>query len=180
MKGIDLITILTILGSVASFVGIPLALVSIFQARNAARSSETEARASKEASLQAKSEVEKFRSELRLISTIIDFEKALALMDDIKSFIRHSNFTSVPDRIASLIVLLNTIRSPSMEIGNEGERMIQESVVALRKIEDAIHRSSISQEQPKGLASFNRVISQQIDLLQPILIDLKSQIGKKS
>lgn len=174
------ILILSILGSVASVIGIPLALASIRQARNAARKSEEEARASKEASLQAKNEVEKFRSELRLISTIIDFEKALALMDDIKSFIRHSNFTPVPDRIASLIVLLNTIRSPSMEVGNETERKIQESVVALRKIEDAIHRGSISQEKPKGLANFNRVISQQIDLLQPILIDLKSQIGKKS
>ena len=174
------ILILSILGSVASVIGIPLALASIRQARNAARKSEEEARASKEASLQAKNEVEKFRSELRLISTIIDFEKALALMDDIKSFIRHSNFTPVPDRIASLIVLLNTIRSPSMEVGNETERKIQESVVALRKIEDAIHRGSISQEKPKGLTNFNRVISQQIDQLQPILIDLKSQIGKKS
>jgi hypothetical protein len=101
-------------------------------------------------------------------------------MDDIKSAIRHSNFTPVPDRIASLIILLNTIRSPSMEIGSEAERRIQESVVALRKIEDAIYRGSISQEQPKGLANFNRVISRQIDLLQPLLIDLKSQIGKKS
>lgn len=183
MKGLDLITILSILGSIASLVGIvgiPLALYQIRQARDAARKSEAEARASKEASLQAKSEVEKFRGELRLISTIIDFEKALALMDDIKSFIRHSNFTPVPDRIASLISLLNTIRSPSMEIGNEAERRIQESVVALRKIEDSIHRGSISHETPKGLTRFNRVISQQIDLLQPILIDLKSQIGKKS
>src|SRR5215212_8888914 len=111
MKGIDLITVLSILGSIASFVGIPLALISIRQARNAARKSEAEARASKEASLQAKSEVEKFRGELRFISTIIDFEKALALMDDIKSFLRHSNFATVPDRIATLIVLLNTIRS---------------------------------------------------------------------
>jgi hypothetical protein len=187
MQGTDLTTILAVLGSIASLVsliGIPLAVISIFQARNAARRSEREARASKEASLEAKSEVEKFRGELRLISTIIDFEKSLALMDDIKSFIRHSNFTPVPDRIASLIVLLNTIRSPSMEIGDDAVRSIQESVVALRKIElrieDAIRRGSIAQEQPKGLASFNRVISQQIDLLQPILIDLKSQIGKKS
>ena len=180
MQAIDIVTILSILGSIASLVGIPLALIAIRQARNAARKSEEEARAAKEASLQAKSEVEKFRGELRLISTIIDFEKALALMDDIKSFIRLSNFVIVPDKIAALVVLLNTIRSPSMEIGNEAERKIQESVVALRKIEDAIHRGSISKEQPKGLANFNRVISQQIDLLQPMLIDLKSQIGKKS
>ena len=179
MKGIDIVTILSVLGSVASVVGIPLALMSIRQARNAARQSEIEARASKEASLQAKTEVEKFRGELRLISTIIDFEKALALMDDIKSFIRHSTVEPVPDRIASLIVLLNTIRSPSMEVGNETERKIQESIVALRKIEDAIHRGSISQEKPKGLDRFNRVISQQIDLLQPMLIDLKSKIGKR-
>lgn len=175
----SLVLILSVLGSVASLVGIPLALWSIRQARNAARKSEEEARASKEASLQAKSEVEKFRGELRLISSIIDFEKALALMDDIKSFLRHSNFDPVPDRIAALIVLLNTIRSPSMEIGGEAERKIQESVVALRKIEDAIHRGAISQERPKGEANFNRVISQQIDLLQPMLIDLKSQIGKR-
>jgi hypothetical protein len=179
MKGIDFLTLISVIGSIASLIGILLALIPIFQARDAARKSEAEARASKEASLQAKSEVEKFRSELRFISKIIDFEKALALMDDIKSFLRHSNFTPVPDRIATLIVLLNTVRSPSMEIGDEAERKIQESVVALRKIENAIHRSAISQEKPKGEANFNRVISQQIDLLQPMLIDLKSQIGKK-
>jgi hypothetical protein len=179
MKGIDLITVLSILGSVASFVGIPLALHQIRQARNAARNSEAEARASKEASLQAKTEVEKFRGELRFISTIIDFEKALALMDDIKSFLRHSKFEPVPDRIATLIVLLNTIRSPSMEIGSEAERKIQDGVVALRRIENAIHLATVSQKKPKGEANFNKVISQQIDLLQPILIDLKSQIGKK-
>ena len=66
-----------------------------------------------------------------------------------------------------------------MEIGNEAERKIQESVVALRKIEDTIHRGLISQERPKGVMNFNKVISQQIELLQPLLIDLKSRIGKK-
>jgi hypothetical protein len=181
MMGIDLITVLSILGSIASvigIIGIPLALYQSRQARDAARKSEAEARASKEASLQAKTEVEKFRSELRFISTIIDFEKALALMDDIKSFLRHSNFAPVPDRIATLIVLLNTIRS-STEVGQEAESKIQGSVLALRKIENSIHRSAISQERPKGEADFNRIISKHIDLLQPILIDLKSRIGKK-
>ena len=171
--------ILSTLASVASLIGIPLALISIRQARNAARKSEEEARASKEASLQAKAEVEKFRKELRLVSNVIDFEKALALMDDIKSFIRHSNFIPVPDKIANLIVLLNTIRSPSMEIGVEAETKIQECVLALRKIEDAIHQSSLSEEKPKGMMRFNRIISQQIDLLQPILIDLRNRIGER-
>ena len=177
MRASDLYIILSILGSLASLIGIPLALIAIRQARNAARISAAEAKASKEAALQAKAEVEKFRRELRLISNVIGFEKALALMDDIKSFVRHSNFGPVPDKIAALIALLNTIRSPSMEIGIEAERKIQESVVVLRK--DAIHRSSFSQEKPRGVIGFNRIISQQIDLLQPILIDLRNRIGEQ-
>jgi hypothetical protein len=179
MPAIDYFLILSILGSLASLIGIPLALISIRQARNAARNSAQEARASKEASLQAKAEIEEFRREMRLVSNVIEFEKALALMDDVKSFIHHSNFGPVPAKIASLIVLLNTIRSPSMEIGIEAERKIQGSVVALRKIENAIHRSALSQEKPKGVVNFNRVISEQIDLLQPILIDLKNRIGEQ-
>ncbi len=179
MPAIDYFLILSILGSLASLIGIPLALISIRQARNAARISAQEARASKEASLQAKAEIEKFRREMRLVSNVIEFEKALALMDDVKSFIRHSNFGPVPDKIANLIVLLNTIRSPSMEIGIEAERKIQGSVVVLRRIENAIHKSAISQEKPKGVVNFNRVISEQIDLLQPILIGLKNRIGEQ-
>lgn len=178
MSEIILYTILSVLGSVASFIGIPLALISIRQARNAARRSEDEARASKEASLQAKAEIEKFRKEVQLIYNVIDFEKALTLMDDIKSFIRHSTFVPVPDKIANLITLLNTIRSPSMEIGIEAERAIQESVVALRKIEDVVHRSAYSQERPKRVGTFNRIISEQIDLLYPILIELRNRIGE--
>jgi hypothetical protein len=178
MPEISFYTVLSILGSIASLIGIPLALISIRQARNAARRSAEEARASKEASLQAKAEVEKFRREVQLIYNVIDFEKALALMDDIKSFIRHSNFVPVPDKIANLITLLNTIRSPSMKIGMEAERTIQESVVALRKIEDAIHKSTLSQERPKGVSAFNRIISEQIDLLHPILIELRNRIGE--
>jgi hypothetical protein len=69
-------TVLSLLGSLASIVGIPLALFQVRQAKNAARKSE-------KASLQAKAEVEKFRNELRLISGIVDLEKALSLMDDI-------------------------------------------------------------------------------------------------
>jgi hypothetical protein len=131
----DIYTILSVLGSLASLIGILLALIPIFQARNAARRSAAEAKASKEAALQAKDEVKRFRREIRLIYNVIDFEKSLALMDEIKSFIRNSNFVPVPDKIATLIALLNTIRSPSMEIGVEAERKIQECVVALRRIE---------------------------------------------
>ena len=149
--------------------------IAIYQARKAAK----EAKASKEASQQAQIEIERFRKELKLISNVVDFGKALALMDDIKSFIIHENFRPVPDKIASLIALLNTIRSPSMELGLEAERKIQGSVVALRKIEDAISRSLLEQDKPKGLVNFNRNISGQIDLLHPLLIDLRNRIGER-
>jgi hypothetical protein len=179
MTSTTVLQIIFLLGSMASLLGIPIALVGILQARNAARKSEAESKASKEASVQAKQEVEQFRKELQLVSNVIDFEKALALMDDIKSFIRHSNFGPVPDKIAGLIALLNTVRSPSMEIGTDAESAIQSSVVALRRIEDAIHRSWLAEDKPKGVENFNKTISRQIDVLQPILIDLRNQIGDR-
>src|SRR5215831_16375939 len=129
-------TILSLLGSIASIVGIPLALFQVRKAKNAARRSE-------EASLKTNAEVEKFRNELRLISNIVDLEKALSLMDDIKSFIRNSTLGPVPDKIAALIVILNTVRSPSTRMGDEALSKIQAAVVALRRIEDEIHRSSL-------------------------------------
>ena len=133
--------LLSLLGSIASLIGIPLAIYSVYQARDAARRAEKEAEASKEASQQARDAVERARRELRLVSNVIDFEKAIALLDDIKSFIHGSNLNPVPDKIATLIRLLNTVRSPSMEIGTDAETKIQRSVVALRKIENEIHLS---------------------------------------
>jgi hypothetical protein len=171
--------VLSLSGSLASIVGIPLALFQVGQAKNAARKSEEEARASKEASLQTKVEVEKFRNELRLISNIVDLEKALSLMDDIKAFIRTSTFGPVPDKIASLIVILNTVRSPSTKLREEAVSKIQAAVAALRRIEDEIHRSSLSQVPPKGVLDFNRIISRHIDVLQPILIELRNRISEK-
>jgi hypothetical protein len=56
---------------------------------------------------------------------------------------------------------------------------IQAAVVDLRRIEDELHRSSLSQVPPKGVLDFNRIISRHIDVLQPILIELRNRIGEK-
>jgi hypothetical protein len=177
----DWITILSILGSVASLIGLPFAIYSIRQARNAARSSEKEARASKEASQQAQVEIERFRNDMKLISNIVNFERALMLMDDIKSLIRQANFALVPDRISTLITLLNALRAPSLGVGEAADAQIQESVRKLRKIEDDITRSLLSKEdQPQRAGNFSRIISEQIDLLHPLLISLRDRIGERN
>jgi hypothetical protein len=171
---------LSVLGSLASIIGIPLALGAIRQARNAARRSAAEAEMSKNAALQAKEAVQKFKDELRVISDVIDLEKALALMEDIKGFIRGSTFGPVPDKIAGLIVILNAVRSVSLADDRDSQSVLQECIATLRRIEDAIDRSAISGAKPKGLASFNRTISEQIDQIQPILITLKGRIGEQT
>ena len=166
----DWITWLSVVGSIASLIGLPLAIVSAVQAWRAAT-----------AAAQAKDEVEKFRREIKLISDVLDFQRAIALMDDVKSFIRHANFPPVPDRIATLIVLLNNIRATSSGRNQEAETTIQKSVVTLRRIEDAITRSLLAgEDKPRGISNFNQKISSQIDLLHPLLVELRDKIGARN
>ena len=173
----ELVAILNVVGSLASVIGIPIALISIWQAWKAARRSATKAELSRAASERAVQEVHRFREDLRLITSVIDFERALGLMDDIKSFLRHSTYQPVPDRIATLVTLLNKLRSASPSLDDRQRALIQQSVATLRRIEHAIDRADLSAEQPKEAPDFSRRISDQIDSLQPLLTALRDQIG---
>ncbi len=171
---------LGIAGSLASLIGIPLALLSIQQAKRAARRSAEEAELSKNASIQAEQEVRRFRNDLKLLASIADFEHAVRMMDDLKSFVRNSTYHPLPDKISTLILLLNKIRAPSSVIDENDQTCIQECVVQLRKIEAAIDRANRSSDPPKGVTLFNQRISQQIDRLYPILADLKDRLGVRN
>jgi hypothetical protein len=173
------ISVLGLVGSLASLIGIFLALVSIRQARDAARRSASEAELSKDASLRAELEVLRFRDDLKLLTSIVDFEHALGLMDDIKSFMRHSTYRPVPDRIATLISCLNRIRASSSVLDDDWKPKIQQCIRTLRRIEDAIDKANLDSVPPKDAPHFNRRISEQIDQLHPLLIDLKDKMGAR-
>ncbi len=167
-----------LIGSFASIIGIPLALIGVFLSYRAAKKSALEAESSKDASLFARSEVEKFRNDIKLLAQVVDFERALNIMDDIKLFMRSGIYRQVPERISSLILLLNKVRSPSMGMSDENSAVIQESVTELRKIEEFVERFQNSADFDQQTSSLNRRISNQIDKLYPIMNDLKNQIGE--
>lgn len=171
----DIALHLGILGSIASLVGIPLALYSLRLTRIAAERSATEAELSKKAAETAKYAVEQVRSELKLVDNISGLERAVILMDDIKSFIRHSINGPVPDKISHLIQQLNEVRHSSTALSPKDLASIQDAVATLRKIESRIDSASSTE---KGYQMFNTLISKQIDSIYPILIRLRSLIGE--
>ncbi len=166
---------LGIIGSVLTVIGFPLALWSLHLTRLAANISAEEAKKSKTASEKAQEEVRKVRRDLKLVASIAGLERALTTLDDIKSFIRHSTFGPVPDRISLLIQYLNELRTPNQGLLTGEEAAIQSAVVALRKIESAIDSSS--QDTNKKRPVFIGRISSHIDTIQPILTRLRDTIG---
>ena len=176
----EILFVLNLAGALASVIGIPLALLSIRQARNAARRSVTEAELSKNASLNAEREVQRFRDDIKLLTSVVDFERALHLIDDIKLFVRNSTYQPIPDRISSLVALLNRIRGSSSLFDNEQQILIQESIVELREIEDVVDKANLKLKTPQGISGFNRRLSEQIDRLHPLLTDLRDRIGATS
>lgn len=166
---------LGIIGSVLTVIGFPLALWSLHLTRQAANLSAEEAKKSKNASEKAQEEVAKVRRDLKLVASIAGLERALTTMDDIKSFIRHSTFGPVPDRISILIQYLNELRTPNQGLRNDEEIAIQSAIVALRKIESAIDGAPLDTSKKRPI--FVGRISTHIDSLQPILMRLRDLIG---
>lgn len=167
-----------IAGSLASIVGLPIALITIWQARNAARKSAREAELSKDASILAKGLVEKSRQDIKLLGNVINFERALKLMDEVKSLIRNSTFGPVPEKISSLIVILNEVRAPSELVTELQSKLIQNAVVELREIENKVDGVNFKDSQLAQPTRVLKQISVQIDQLQPMLVQLRDKIGR--
>ena len=172
------VDVIEFLGSLASLIGIPLAVYQVLQARDAARRSAEEAEQSKNASVQAYQLVEKTRQDLKLLGNVLSFERAVRLMDEIKTLIRNITFTPVPEKISVLITLLNEVRGSSEMLTPEDRSLIQEAVVEFRKIENSFDGSALNEKSRRNVAKFTKIISTQIDQIQPVLVVLRDKIGK--
>lgn len=163
-----------IVGSLASVVGIPLALHSLRLTKIAAEISAKESLHAKEASERAAEEVAKARRDFKLVASVASLERIVTSMDSIKTLIRHGSFTVVPERIATLIQQLNELRSSESQLSPADGVKVQEAIAALRKIENAIDDATDSELRMKRPIAR---ISVQIDSLQPILVRLRESIG---
>ena len=153
-----------IAGVVISIVGFVAAIVNIKRTRNAATAAE---KAAKET-----------QSSLRFFDTISDISAAITLMDEVKRYHRLANWDLLPDRYSILRRMLVSIRGHK-RLSSDQITQIQRAMTMLGGLEKELDTARAEDRQP-NLVKKNHIVSQNIEELQAILIDLQSQASEKS
>jgi hypothetical protein len=149
----------SIAGVVISVIGFAATVTGVIKSKNAAQRAEEAARATRE--------------NIRLLDTVVDFAAAIALLEEIKRLHRTSQWALVPDRCAAIRKLLITLRASNSDLTDRQQTVIQAALTNLLDIEFAIERASANTETLRP-AKFNAVLSQDIDQLLAIFVELKS------
>lgn len=161
------------IGDIASILGVLLSLVGFWLTFNQAKNARTAAQ-------QAKEEVQKLRQTLSQVNTIADLTAAMGAMEELKRLNRtKTSWYILPDRYSAIRWMLTTIRSANPDFSGKHKLALQDTVQRLSIIEEQVE-SALATETTDILdsAEFNRVISEQMDKLNEVLILLKQKFGE--
>lgn len=131
----------------------------------------------KNAATKAQEAVSEVRDDILRIDMVSEFSAALAAMEEIKRLQRQKAWTILPDRYAALRRSLVEIKSANPDLPEHHKTDLQSSIVNLRGIERQIEDTLDSGKDPSNVTKLNDTISEQIDDLQTILTEVKTQIG---
>ncbi|WP_341910385.1 hypothetical protein [Ferrovibrio terrae] len=146
------------LGDAAGIIGLLITALAFWKAKRA-----------QEAAAEAANAV---RSSMRLFDSISQLSIAIASLEEIKRHYYSESWMLVSDRCASLRRLLVVTRSSNPHLTDSQKTVIQNAVSNLAEIEEKI-------ESRSGKAGFKisklpRIISDNLDLLLEVLIELKT------
>jgi hypothetical protein len=161
------------IGDIASILGVLLAIVGFSITFNQAKNAKTAAQ-------QAKEEVQKLRQTLTQVNTIADLTAAMGAMEELKRLNRtKTSWHMLPDRYSAIRGMLNTIRSANPDFSGKHKLILQGATQQLSIIEEQVDYA-LASEATNTLdpAEFNRVISEQMDKLNEVLIVVKQKIGE--
>lgn len=155
--------VLTILSLVLTIVGFGITIYNVVRAKRAAK--------------YAQDAVDEVREDILRIDMVAEFSSALAAMDEIKRLHRQKAWDVLPDRYAALRRSLVEIRSANPNLPEHHKVALQSSIVRFRGFESQIEEALVLDEKPSNVAKLNETISEQVDDLQAILTEVKTQIG---
>ena len=157
------------LGDLASIAGVVISIIGfIIAIWNILRSKSAAERAQKAA--------EETHGAIRKYETVSEISAAVTKMDEIKRLQRAGNIEHLPDRYADLRKILITVRSLAPELTDGQQTIIQEALTTLTSVEAHIDKCN-AKGLPLNIAKINKLISQDEDALQAVLVDLRNQIG---
>lgn len=151
--------------------GVLLSLVGFWLTFNQAKNARTAAQ-------QAKEEVQKLRQTLSQVNTIADLTAAMGAMEGLRTLHQISAWDMLPDRYFSARRMLNAVRSANPGFSGKHKLVLQDAIQQLSIIEEQVQRALGSESKSTlDSAEFNRIISEEIDKLDEVLIVLKQRIG---
>ncbi|MCE1016645.1 hypothetical protein LU640_05035 [Pseudomonas monteilii] len=134
---------------------------------------------SKAAADEAKAAVESIRSDLRRVETVADFATALAIMEEIKSLHRTNTLHLLPDRYSQIKKFLINIRASNPILNGRDQKSVQGAIAQISSLEQSVEKILDGSEVilPSKL---NSVLSKQIEVVQTVLVKVKSEIGGRN
>lgn len=152
------------LGEIASILGIIFSIVSfIIIIVNVNKN--------KQISQQVRNDILKF-------DTLSDFSNAMSCMEEIKRLHRKEAWDLLPERYSSLKKSLIAIRTSCPNMPDEHKKKIQSAIQTFSSLEIEMDTALIKKTPPPDAAVANKIITRHIDKLQPILVDIRNDIGR--
>ncbi len=161
-----------VFGNILSIAGILIALVGFFLTIRAARKSRTAAQ-------QAEQAVQRMRDDIRKYDTVAEFSTALSIMEEIKRLHREGAWKVLPDRYSTLRQLLISIRATNPSLSNKQKEIMQNALMHFTGIERQVEKVNATNQIPPSIPRLNSIVSNQIDGLKSILVDIRNTIGEE-
>jgi hypothetical protein len=158
-------------------VGFPLALIGLRIAFNEARRAKQQSELAKQASQAAQEAVHKFRQDLNLSMSVMDFARALSITDEVKRMIRTKSFLLLPDRLSEMRAILIGIHGTELELNKKQKTIFQTAIMNSQALEATVDNIVVSNQVPPNIATLTQPICKDVDSLREILTHLKNQIG---
>jgi hypothetical protein len=129
---------------------------------------------SKKAAEAAATSANQTQERLRNLDTVMDFSSAITIMEEIKRHHRGNNWHILPDRYSTLRGKLISIKSDNAVL-EKHKTAIQNAISQFSDMERNVEKSLQDSSQLK-IAKLNDIVSVQIDSLNEVLSEIKSQV----
>ena len=150
-------------GLVIALVGFALTIRNVHMARKAA--------------IRAEEAANEARKSFQTFETVADFSAAITTFEEIKRLHRQSAWNILPDRYAALKKILVALRVRYSALTDEQKTLIQSAIQRLTELEEVVDRADESGKPPSGVSGLNAIMSQYVDGLQEMLIQLKGNLN---
>ncbi|MCJ2091438.1 hypothetical protein MKK67_02780 [Methylobacterium sp. J-072] len=148
-----------VIGLAISLFGFAATLVGVYKSKTAAERAEQAARSTRES--------------IRFFETVVDFSGVIAMLEDIKRGHRQEQWLLLLDRYAAIRKVLVTLRAANVDLSADQQSVIQSALANISIIERDVE-AGLNDPSSLQSAHFNQIVSQDIDRLLTVLVEIKS------